>query len=476
VRFLNIIHPFITVLLGGLLFSCVNTDEGGGASNTKNSPATPGSIDNQFGSGANGTATISISSIQTSSAEAVVALSNGKFIIAADTRPTGRADHDFTLIRFNSDASVDTTFNSGNNGGIAETDLDNFSGEIPSSMVIDSNGKILVSGHQFISGGASTGWNIISARFNNNGQLDSAYGNNNSGFSSNAYPVSGTGSSISYSKAMALFPDDSLVIAGRTNNGGSFFDMMLARYDATGILIDSFNPGPSGGFKILGFDNNGEDHANAVAVQGNPSTDPDNSTIFMAGYGSFTIGGKNLVLAKYDMSGELDTSFNSNGPTPGMIVTNLTQNDSFNAIAIQKDGKIVVAGTKGYLQNQDIILIRYTTAGENDSTFNNGEFRTIDIAGFSDEVTAVAIDSQDRIIIAGTSQTSRDPGDFVVARFLNDGGIDENFGDGGIVLGKISDGKDIVNAIALDRDGIILAGTANLDTTQERIGLMRVYQ
>jgi len=464
VFFLRLLTLFSFLILG----ACVNTDDSG--NKAPSTPAIPGSLDSGFGS--DGVAVIDISSaIQTSAGKAVQVLSDGKLITAAETRYKTQADQDFTLLRLNADGSLDSSASNNDNfslnSGVIVTDLDNFSIEHLTSMARDSHNNILLSGHM-----SRGGWNFASARFSAAGDLDNNFGDNNSGITITTLPVSGGGTSISYVHAMAVFADDSYVLAGRYNNGGSTFDLALAYYDASGKPISNFdNDG------IIGLDYSGrEDHANAVAVVGNPTTQADSSRIFVAGFVTNSGTGKDFIILKYDLSGQLDGSFNSNGSVPGELVVHQTPNDSFNAIAIQSDGKIVAAGTSGALTNQDFTIVRYNSDASKDDSFNGGAIKTTDFSGFNDEIKAIAIDSQGRIVAAGVSASASDVADFAVVRYMADGSEDPTFGDQGKVIVPVSAGEDVLNSLFLSSGQIVLVGSANAGTITEKAALVRVNQ
>ena len=459
----------IALSISMFLVACVNTSDSGDSSTVPLPDPEPGALDSSFGS--NGVVVIDLgSSFKSSAGKGLQLSSDGKILIGAETWPVGRADSDFSLLRLNSDGSVDGSFNNANNNGVVVTDLDNFSNEHLACMSVDSAGHILLSGHK-----VSGGWDIANARYNASGELDNSFGDNNSGISTTAFPVSGAGASIAYSKAIGMFPDNSFVVAGRTNNGGSFFDVALARYDANGLIDISFN-----GVGTLNVDfNGGDDNANAVAVVGNPSLSPDSSRIFVAGFAnsSKSVGhGKDFLLMKYDISGQLDTTFNATDTMPGAVIMHQTQNDAFNAIALQSDGKIVVAGTAGGINTMDFVLMRFNADGSLDTTFNGSGYKTTDLGGRNDEITAIAIDSSGRIIAAGKTDSLNDAGDFAVVRYNSDGSEDLSFADNGVLRVPVSAGEDVVTALALQGNGIYVLGSADSGSNNEKIAVLRVFQ
>lgn len=157
-------------------------------------------------------------------------------------------------------------------------------------------------------------------------------------------------------------------------------------------------------------------------------------------------------------AGDLDTTFS----TDGKQSTSFGRTTEFaEAIAIQTDGKIVVVGsvfTNGAIA--DFALARYNTNGTLDTTFSTDGKQTTDFSsGGDDRARAVAIQSDGKIVVAGNVRVGEDP-DFAVARYNSDGTLDMTFsGDGRQTTGFFSGSRDEAQAIAIQADGrIVLAG------------------
>jgi uncharacterized delta-60 repeat protein len=169
--------------------------------------------------------------------------------------------------------------------------------------------------------------------------------------------------------------------------------------------------------------------------------------------------------------GELDLTFGTNGT----VLTDLFNNDSTdlaNAVALQPDGKIVVAGGSNSGGSFDFALARYNANGTLDNTFgvirignvvaHSGSVTTAFSSNSRDEAFAVALQPDDKIVAAGDS-FSGGSDDFALARYNANGTLDATFGSGGTVttdLGSFSDGA---TAIAIQkRDGrIVVAGDSD---------------
>lgn len=163
--------------------------------------------------------------------------------------------------------------------------------------------------------------------------------------------------------------------------------------------------------------------------------------------------------------GDLDTSFG----TGGKVITDFPGNakNYINSLAIQSDGKIIAAGTVNSGSSYDFALARYNDDGTLDGTFGTGGKVVTDFAGGYDESLSVKIQSDGKIVAAGIS----DNGKFALARYNSDGSLDSSFGTGGKVANDFSGNYSIINSIAIQSDGKIVAGGYKYSNSD--FGLMR---
>ena len=161
-----------------------------------------------------------------------------------------------------------------------------------------------------------------------------------------------------------------------------------------------------------------------------------------------------VSLVRYLRDGGLDTSFG----TAGKLVTQVgTRSDAAAAIALQADGKIVVAGSSD--QNGtglDFLVLRYNADGTLDNGFGNGGKVVTAIGSDTDKAWAVAIQADGKIVVAGESNSGNTSGvDFALARYNANGTLDNGFGTGGKVVTplKSGTGRDSVYALALPMVG-----------------------
>jgi uncharacterized delta-60 repeat protein len=207
-------------------------------------------------------------------------------------------------------------------------------------------------------------------------------------------------------------------VAGLASNGSNS-DVAVARYNADGSLDSGFAGGKVQ-FDLAGAD----DVAQAVAVQAD-------GKILVAGY---TGNGaeRNFVVLRLNADGTLDTAgFN----TKGWVSLDYAGGaDVVNAIAVQADGKIVLAGSadRGASTTQgDFALARFNSDGTLDSTFGTAGKQTTDFGNSPDFAEALAIQASDgKLLVAGHSSAGGNA-DFAFARYNVDGSPDPSFGTNG---------------------------------------------
>ena len=212
---------------------------------------------------------------------------------------------------------------------------------------------------------------------------------------------------------------------------------------AGGVLDPSFGRGG----KVITDLGGGSyvEEASAVAIQAD-------GKIVATGF-SNARGSIDFAVVRYTTRGRLDTSFGSGG----RVLTDLgRRGDDFgHGVAIQADGKIVVAGYSDVAEKRDFALVRYTAAGKLDATFGSGGRVLTDLGAMSDdEAHAVVVQADGKIVVAGSSAT-KDRSDFALARYTPAGKLDAGFGRGGVMTA--SSGAATAYAVALQGDGKIVA-------------------
>ena len=186
----------------------------------------------------------------------------------------------------------------------------------------------------------------------------------------------------------------------------------------------------------------------------------DDGRILVAGYQPGAGGAQDVLLMRYRADGTLDTAFGRGGRVTVAAVSFGGTTAQVWAMAVQADGAIVVAGQATVGGVQYALVQRYLADGSLDSSFSGDGTALWGYAGYVCEASAVAIDAQGRIVIAGTLS-----GTTAVARVTADGVLDTSFGGGnGYAWVDAGSGADLVGALAIQSDGrILLGGSAGND-------------
>jgi uncharacterized delta-60 repeat protein len=229
--------------------------------------------------------------------------------------------------------------------------------------------------------------------------------------------------------------------AGRiaTPEGEGHSDFAVVRYNPDGTLDTSFG---SGGIARTGLSGGGYDVAAAVVAQ------PDGKIIVAGVSASYSTFGLDFALARYDRHGRLDPGFGDGGVVRTAIST--VQDDFAEALVLQPDGKLVAGGVS---LGTGFALARYLPDGSLDTGFGSGGIVT---TPGTDWIHDLALQPDGKLVAAGT--IFEEPYlDFAVARYRSDGTLDSRFGTDGIARIDFLGGHDFANAVALLRDGRIVA-------------------
>lgn len=155
-------------------------------------------------------------------------------------------------------------------------------------------------------------------------------------------------------------------------------------------------------------------------------------------------------------AGDLDLNF---GGTGKVITAIGSGNDFSRGLALQEDGKIVVAGTSWAGSNENFALVRYNSGGTLDLSFGGTGKVTTDFGGSYDHGYCMALQTDGKIIVAGSSYVAGSSEDFALARYNGDGSLDTSFNGSGKVTTAIGSGADSIQSVVIQSDGrIVVAG------------------
>ena len=292
-----------------------------------------------------------------STAAAVAIQPDGKILVAGSARVSA-VEWEFALARYGADGSLDKSFAG---DGTLTTGL----GGSASSVAIQTDGGIVVAGDSGL------------ARYGPDGSLDSSFGGDGT-------VTTGFGGS-----AVALQTDGKIVVSGAFE---------LARYRPDGSLDTAFSGDGTVPTNAV--------WARSVAIQADGS-------IVVAG--AISVAGElphyDFALLRYTPDGALDPSFGSGGIQTTKFDAGWWEDEIAADLALQRDGKIVAVGTSTPVdwvwEGSAIVIARYATNGSLDQSFGDGGKR-VTFHGLDNSAAAVAIQDDGRIVVAGSGS---DPGD-----------------------------------------------------------------
>jgi uncharacterized delta-60 repeat protein len=358
-------------------------------------------------------------------ASAVAVQPDGKIVLAGSGGPNG----DFAVTRLNPGGSFDTSFDG---DGMAGADFGG--GDYGRAAALAPDGKIVVAGH------TSVGDDVAVARFDPGGA---------DGPGKKTFGYGGRDTA----EAVLVAPDGKIVVAG---TGNANYDFVVTRLNSDGSFDTSFD-----GDGTAGFDFGGGDYGNAVAAQ------PDGRLV-VAGDTSIK---QDVAIARFNPTGPADMTLDATFDGDGITTFDYGDNDGAQAVALQPDGKIVVAGYGG--PGGDVAVTRLNPDGSPDTSFDGDGTAKIKLGGpgLSDAGYAVALAPDGKIVVAGVAQLTAVNTDFALVRLQPGGALDTTFSfDGKTTLNY--GGYDGAAAVALQPDGgIVVAGhtSVNYDIAVARL-------
>jgi uncharacterized delta-60 repeat protein len=326
--------------------------------------------------------------------------------------------------------------------------------DVASSVAIQGDGKLVAVGTANYRGANAR---FAIARYNTNGTLDPTFGGdgkvatNLTGAWDGAFDI-------------AIQPDGKIVVAGEAGGNGpaesADAKFALARYDSTGSLDNSF----SGDGKVITNVSPGADFLFGVAIQ------EADGKILVAGRAGGSHG--RIALARYHTGGSLDASFGSDGK----VATNITRfDDRADDVAIQPDGKIVVAGTANYFSRKArFVTVRYNSNGSRDASFSADGIATINLTASFDGAFGLAVQPSDGKIVVVGQAGGGDAGRVGVVRYNLNGSLDGTFSGDGRVFTNFTPRLDYADDVAIQSDGkIVTAGAIRFFGPDPRFAVAR---
>ncbi len=326
---------------------------------------------------------------------------------------------------------LDLTFGAGK--GFATTSF-NGTGLTVGGLVVQPDGKILVGAVELADS------NLTLMRFSSNGTLDADFG-------AGGKVKSPLGTS-SIPARIVMPGNGTFVVVGQIlPDFSSSQSMFAARFSGNGTLDPTFDGDGLAFTSVGGSSNTGSDGLvqpdGKVVVVGSLYLSPSDS---------------DFVAVRFSTNGTLDPDFGTNGRVQlnlGNGFPSGGSNDNCAAVGRQSDGRLVLGGS---MHNNDFALARLTSNGTLDPTFGTAGVVRTDVTGRGDNGSAVAIQSDDKILLAGTCFGSQ----FGLVRYTAAGALDSTFGTDGVVLTESGKSLAYVTGVVVDSTGrILVSGYTN---------------
>ncbi len=324
-----------------------------------------GSLDRSYGTG--GTVELQVGG--PSGGNSVAIAPDGRIVLAGFGQRGGHLA--FAAVRLRGDGRLDPSFGSGGEQTVVVG-----SGAIANSVLIEPDGRIVLAGTSAKIGATASDNAVTLVRLTAAGQIDRSFGTG--GIARLAAPAAAWG--------MARQRDGRIIVAGQSNAPptGDLFTTLLQAISGTQVFL----------------------------------------------------------VARVLPSGTLDPGFGRNG----VVHIPVGEQAIGDAVAIEPDGRIVVAGS-AFAGRAIAAVARLLPSGANDPAFGAGGLTTFALGR---AINAVTIAPGNRILLAGSGPTA--------IRLTARGGLDPSFGTGGIVAYPVGQ-NDAANAVAIQADGgILLAG------------------
>jgi uncharacterized delta-60 repeat protein len=321
-------------------------------------------------------------------------------------------------------------------------------------VAIQADGKLVVVG---TSNHRGVDARMALARYNTDGTLDPTFSGDGR-VATNLSPVWDGAFDV------AIQADGRIVVAGEAGGDGpaesADAKFALARYNPNGSLDATF----SGDGKVITNLTSGADFLFGIAIQ------PGDSKIVVAGRAG---GGRGrIALARYNPGGSLDATFSGDGKA----TTNITTfDDRADDVAIQADGKIVVAGTANYFSSQGrFVTVRYNSNGSRDGSFSAGGIAPINLTPSFDGAFGLAVQPSDGKIVVAGQAGGGDAGRVGIVRYNLDGSLDGTFNGDGKVTTNFTPRLDYADDVAIQSDGkIVTAGAIRFFGPDPRFAVAR---
>lgn len=360
--------------------------------------------------------------------QSIAIQTDGKIVMAGSLR-VGNESESVSVIRVNTDGTLDTSFGS---GGFAFSPA-----EVKSAfgikVLLQPDGKILVGGGTYLTQPQKHAFTVI--RFTSDGALDKTF--NGTGYATGNVP----GTFWDIGETMGLQADGKILVVGKTLNvpgQGTEWDIAVMRFTADGALDTTFD---GDGIRKIGV----------------PNVSEEGYSVLAQADGKILVGGAEIttvwkyLLTRLNADGSTDTSFAANGMT---IFQLDFINNNFTSLALQSDGRILGFGGGK--------IVRFSPDGIRDMTFGSNGVQS---GTGTIEPSELRVLDGDKFLIHTRNG---------VPRFMRDGAIDTHYSGSFTVSGNLC----FMRSLAVQSDGKAVVGgyCSNNGDNIQRFALARFQE
>lgn len=313
---------------------------------------------------------------------------DGKIVLGGYIYSSSGSTTDVLVIRLNADGTLDNTFGT---AGIVITNLG--TDEVAEDIVLQDDGKILLAGYH--------NDRFMVLRYTTNGTLDNTFG-------TGGKASANVGVSICFGQSLVIQNDGKIIVGGLGFNDASNYAFSMARFNTDGTLDNNF---ADNGTKIFNI-GQGHDFMTAIALQSDGK--------IIAGGHTWVANQPTLqydfAAARLNPDGSIDNTFGNQGIT----TVNLIYGGNYvSGMVVQDDDKIILSGNAEGQAEYDLGMVRLTADGVLDTSFGTEGITVPDVNNGADDASGVALQPDGKIVVAGHTLGADFP-EFLVARFLND--------------------------------------------------------
>jgi uncharacterized delta-60 repeat protein len=311
---------------------------------------------------------------------------------------------------------------------------------------LSTDGKIVLGGFQTVTS-KNTETNIFAlARYDPFGGLDLSFGKNGIATANVSYSVG----------ALALQGDKLIAVGGGSSN------FVVTRFTSTGQLDSTFGTGGivQTHVTVPGVSSTSSEAAHSVIIQGDGKICVAGIAVFTVGKGKNSESASDFALVRYNADGSLDMTFGVSGTVVTPNIGGGSADNQSPELALQSDGKIVLAGITDSVSPSAMAVVRYTSNGLIDSSLGASGILTLTPPGRTNAgAYGVFIQGDGRIVLSGFSRNGAQ-GEQTLARLASNGTIDTSFGTSGFTINpSLMNGHNVVQAANGD---LLTSGTAGV--------------